>query len=151
MSSTKLTTSGRSLHQAIRTSRDTADNMLLLPTSLSLYVLTALNALSQPVTAQAFNPASLVGTWTSKSAKVLTGPVCIPTSHFSHNHILTLSSSPGLLRSRQRSHVRAKSDRHILLLHRRRLLRRSVIPRHFQPCVSTLYSHAPSSPRSNQH
>jgi len=71
--------------------------------------------------------------------------------HFSRNHILTLSSSPGLLRSRQRSHVRAKPDRHILLLHRGRLLRRSSLSRHLKPCVSILpsRSHHPYVAQSN--
>ena len=73
-------------------------------------------------------PSDIVGTWTTKSNKTITGPVCLARQRLSRcyaNHrILAV-----ILRPPQRRIHRARTNRDLLFLHRRRTLRRGILPR----------------------
>lgn len=66
---------------------------------------------------------ALVGTWTTKSKKVLTGPVRLAADAESHTRAKVLiQGCSGLLRPRQRPVNRARARWHFLLVHHRWIL-----------------------------
>jgi hypothetical protein len=94
--------------------------------------LTATLAFGSLVSAQKIDP-NLVGTWSTKSNKTLTGPV---SNNYPPPLVVTLTNTTlttGLLRSCDRHHDRAVQNRHLLLVHQRWFLRGSLLSRHLQP------------------
>jgi hypothetical protein len=100
------------------------------------YSLAGLAGLAALTTAQGTWPSELVGTWSTKSNKTLTGPVrrrCHALYHYPQ-----LTSLAGFLRRPERRVHRALAHRHLLLFHRGRLLRGGLLPRHREPARSLM-------------
>lgn len=98
---------------------------------ISGLALTATYALVSLVTAQdSISDPKIVGTWTTKSFKVFTGPVW----RAKQSWILKQSDKiTGLLQPSRRPLYRARTDRNLILFHSRWLVWRSLLPRNLEP------------------